>query len=82
MYSTPPRRSAVVGRSPEPAELQLLVNRVRSYIDDFDNRPDDAEKLLAIGQKPRDKSLDPAVHAAYTTIMNTLLNLDELLVKP
>ena len=72
----------VVGRSPEPAELQLLVNRVRSYIDDFGNRPDDAEKLLAIGQKPRDESLDPAVHAAYTTIMNTLLNLDELLVKP
>jgi hypothetical protein len=42
---------------------------------------DDAKKLLAVGESPRDKTVDPAEHAAWTMLCNQLMNLDEVLNK-
>ena len=72
----------LTSRPPTSVELDLLAKRVDDYIESFRNSPEDAADLLAIGDKPRDTSLDPAEHAAYTTLYNTLMNLDEVLVKP
>lgn len=72
----------LTSRPPTRLELELLTNRVDGYIEAFEKSPEDAAKLLAIGDNPRDTSLDPAEHAAYTTLYNTLMNLDEVLVKP
>ncbi|WP_345684455.1 PSD1 and planctomycete cytochrome C domain-containing protein [Novipirellula caenicola] len=71
----------LTSRPPTSAELELLTKRVDAYVDEFRKTPDKAAELLAIGDKPRDTSLDPAEHAAYTTLCNTLMNLDEVLVK-
>jgi hypothetical protein len=40
-----------------------------------------AEQVLAQGISPRDPTLDPRQHAAWTTLCLTLLNLDETLTK-
>ena len=40
-----------------------------------------AEKLLQIGESPRDKSLNSSEHAAYMTLCLLILNLDEVLTK-
>jgi hypothetical protein len=42
---------------------------------------DDAKKLLGVGEAKRDASLDPAEHAAWTMMVNQLMNLDECLNK-
>ncbi len=43
--------------------------------------PEDAAKLLAVGESKRDELLDPATHAAWTMLTNQLMNLDEVLNK-
>ena len=40
-----------------------------------------ALKLVATGEYPRDAALDPAEVAAYTGMLNTILNLDEVITK-
>jgi hypothetical protein len=56
---------------------QLLKGRLKEYQQD---RPA-ALKLLAIGESPRDKRLDAAEHAAWTTVASAILNLDETITK-
>jgi hypothetical protein len=53
------------------------VEDIESYRNDFRENPDDAKRLLAIGEKPNDPQLDPAELAAYTLVASTILNLDE-----
>lgn len=72
----------LVSRPPVAEELALLQNRLESTREAFANDPDEAQALLAVGQSPRDTSLDVAQQAALTTVINTLMNLDEFLVKP
>jgi hypothetical protein len=43
--------------------------------------PKAAEKLVAMGESPRDKTLDVAEHAALTAMLNMILNLDEVITK-
>jgi hypothetical protein len=69
-------------RPPEPAELELLERSLNSAIEKFSASPQHAESLLNVGESACDPSLDLARHAALTTIVNTLMNLDETLVKP
>jgi hypothetical protein len=72
----------LTSRDPDAAELSLLESRLASTIAQFQASPDQAAELLAVGNAPRDVTLEPAQHAALTTLMNTLMNLDEVLVKP
>jgi hypothetical protein len=47
----------------------------------FKSLPDSANKLLAIGDKKRDESLDAATHAAMTIVASMILNLDATLTR-
>jgi hypothetical protein len=47
----------------------------------YQTHPDDATKLLDVGESKRDESLDAATHAAWTMLTNQLMNLDEVLNK-
>jgi hypothetical protein len=42
---------------------------------------DAAKQLLAVGESPRDKALDPAGHAAMTSVCLAIFNLDEALTR-
>ncbi len=72
----------LTSRQPEPNELQLLEKRLASTRAQFKAAPDDAKALLAVGEAPRDQSIEISQHAALTTLINTMMNLDEFLVKP
>ena len=72
----------LTAREPEPDELQLLERRLSSYVEEFRTSPEAATQLLSVGASERDESLDAAEHAAYTTLINTMMNLDEVLAKP
>jgi hypothetical protein len=43
--------------------------------------PNDAKKLIGVGESKADSSLDPSTLAAWTMLANELLNLDEVLNK-
>ena len=47
----------------------------------FDEDTAAATALLSIGERPRNDKLPLVEHAAYTTVANMILNLDEVLTR-
>jgi hypothetical protein len=84
--STPEERLTLVyrlvlGRTPTSAELQILSAGLAKHLEHFRRQPDGAAKLLAVGESARDEKLDATDLAAYTTVANLILNLDETITK-
>lgn len=73
------RRST--SRHPSRRELEILESRLERFSAYYREHEQDAESLLAIGEFPRDEDLDPARHAAWTSLCQMILNLDESLSK-
>jgi mono/diheme cytochrome c family protein len=67
----------VTGRLPRPSETEPLAKAYDQFLDYFAKNPQEAPKLLAIGEAARDKKLPAERHAALTMLANILLNLDE-----
>ncbi|MCE9548192.1 MAG: DUF1553 domain-containing protein [Planctomycetia bacterium] len=68
-------------RHATPQEMEVLTAGLRRAESQFRNDPAAVKKLLAEGESPRDKKLDEVELAAYTAVMNVILNLDEVLTK-
>jgi hypothetical protein len=68
-------------RQPSGAELKVLEAGLERRLATYQKDPAAAEKLLSSGETPRDKSLDAAELAAYTTVASVILNLDEVMTK-
>jgi hypothetical protein len=68
-------------RKPSEAEKAVLCDVLAAQLEDYRSRPEQATALLAIGESPREETLDPAEHAAWTTIASMILNLDETITK-
>ena len=68
-------------RDARPAEIAVLRNVLDQERKDFEAHPEAAAKLLAIGESPRNESLDKIDHAAWTMVCSTVLNLDETVTK-
>jgi hypothetical protein len=64
-----------------PPERPLVASSLADLLAHYQARPEDADQLLAVGEAPRDTSLDAATHAAWTMLTNELMNLDEVLNK-
>jgi hypothetical protein len=62
-------------------ELQVVKATLDDLVTFYKAHPDDAKKLLAVGEAKVDAALDPATLAAYTMLTNELMNLDEVLNK-
>jgi hypothetical protein len=56
---------------------QLLKGRE----DEFRRNRSAALKLVSVGESPRDKRIDAAELAAWTTVASAILNLDETITK-
>ena len=67
----------------EPREglLDRLLEDLALYRARFVNAPEDAMKLLAVGEHPAGRSLDPSELAAWTMIANAILASDPVIVK-
>ena len=62
-------------------EWPIVESSLADLLTYYTAHPDDAAKLLAVGESKRDELLDPATHAAWTMLTNQLMNLDEVLNK-
>lgn len=71
----------ILAREPATAEADLLLTAVARSRGQYEQHPDQARQLLAIGEFPRDETLDPAEHAGWTALCLAVLNLDEALTK-
>jgi hypothetical protein len=71
----------VTSRRLRPVELQLLMADLKSYLEHFRRNPQAAGRLLAVGDRQSDPSLDAARLAAFTLIANTIFNLDEAIME-
>jgi hypothetical protein len=69
------------GRGPDDTERRLLSDNLRAQIEHFRNHPKDAERLLAVGEKPYDTKLKAEELAAYAMVASLILNLDEVITR-
>ncbi|MBI1247994.1 DUF1553 domain-containing protein [bacterium] len=72
----------VTSREPTDQELAIIKHRYELLKQQFAKDQEAALKLLAIGESPRDESIDVAELATMTALCNTLMNLDEALSRP
>ena len=72
---------ALTSRKPRPSDLSELVLLFEKQKKHFAENPENAEKLLTVGEFPRDKKLDAVEVAAYTVVASMMMNFDEFVVK-
>jgi hypothetical protein len=68
-------------RGPSDAEIGVLRRVYEEQLATFRAHAGAAQKLLAVGEAPRNDKLDAAELAAWTIVASTILNLDETVTK-
>jgi hypothetical protein len=71
----------LLGRLPGEREAGVLERSLARHLERYRAQPADAEKLLSVGEAPRDKRLDACELAAYAAVANLVFNLDEAVTK-
>lgn len=71
----------VLSRDPTPDELSVLTKAIDSYRADFKARPEAAKEMLTAGASPPSSGFPASELAAWTTLANVLLNLDETITR-
>ena len=70
----------VTSRPPRPQEVTILAALYREQQAIYRAQPEEAKKLLAVGEKANTTGLDPVDLAAATVLGEALLNLDSALM--
>ena len=68
-------------RTPSTQEVQVLRDLEEKSRATFRHNPQQAAKLLKVGESAANAKLDPVELAAWTTVASTILNLDETITK-
>jgi hypothetical protein len=68
-------------RKPAGNEVGVLRQLLKGRLEEYRRDRQAALKLVGVGESPRDKSLDVAELAAWTTVASAILNLDETITK-
>jgi len=70
-----------LSRPPREDELSVLRRALDRYLSIYCEDHDEALRLLSNGESKRDEQLDVAEHAAFAMIAQTILNLDETIMR-
>lgn len=68
-------------RSPKEKEVAVLKRVFESQRDRYAKDKPAAEKLLKVGEAPRDENLDAVELAAWAMVANAIMNLDEVVTR-
>ncbi len=71
----------LLARPLRPAEKKIVESGLKELLEEYQKAPNEAEKLIAVGESKADAKLDKPTLAAYTMVANELMNLDEVLNK-
>ncbi len=69
------------GRAAKPEETQVLLSVLNKHRKQFADKPDDAKKLLAIGDMPPPKDTKPEELSAWVSVCRVILNLHETITR-
>jgi len=69
------------GRKPDSAEMGILSAAFHKMLAGFQQNESGAQSLLSVGASAEDKSIPADELAAYTGVMNIILNMDETITK-
>ena len=69
------------GRRPTARELAVVARALARERRTYRADPVQAEALLGVGESPRDATIDPAEHAAWTQVAALVLNLSETITR-
>jgi hypothetical protein len=73
--------TALTSRQPDAKEREILKKLYQEEYADFSKNPKKVKAILAAGEYPLDKSLNPVQVAAGTIVASTVMNFDEFLIK-
>ena len=73
--------SGVTARPPAERELAVLRRYLESQTALFSARPEEAARLLALGEKKSPSDIDKTELASWTMVASLLLNLDEAITR-
>ncbi|MGB3589718.1 MAG: DUF1553 domain-containing protein, partial [Tunicatimonas sp.] len=68
-------------RQPAPEELRILKNRLADLRTEFSSNPEEAQKIISVGEYPVNAGIDRAEYATYAVLSSLLLNLDETITR-
>jgi Protein of unknown function (DUF1553) len=71
----------VAGRTPTPAEAQVLRDSLQYHLDYFEENAGKISTFLSQGESLPDATLNPSELAAYAAVASLLFNLDETVTK-
>ncbi len=71
----------LLSRAFRPEEMTIVRASLDGLLAYYKAHPDDAKKLLSVGEAKNDLKLDAATLASWTMVTNELMNLDEVLNK-
>ena len=71
----------LITRQFEAKERDIAKASYKDFLRHYDTRPDDARKLIAVGESKANSKLPTPEFAALTMLANELMNLDEVLNK-
>jgi hypothetical protein len=72
----------VLARKPNVREMDAIERLLREATADYGDRRDQANRLASEPLGPLPEGADPVAMAAWTTVCNVVLNLDEFLMTP
>jgi hypothetical protein len=70
------------GRNPKGAEAAVLIELLEKHRKDFAQKPEEAKRLIAVGDAPAPKDVAPDELAAWTSVCRAILNLHETITRP
>ncbi|MGN6386975.1 MAG: DUF1553 domain-containing protein, partial [Verrucomicrobiota bacterium] len=62
-------------------ERKVVMSVLKDLITHYSEAPEEAKKLVEVGESKPNEQLEPTTVAAYTMVVNQLMNLDEVLNK-
>jgi hypothetical protein len=71
----------LIARSFQAEELSVVIASVNELLSFYQKNPEQAKQLISIGESNLDAALDVNELAAWTMLVNELMNLDEMLTK-
>jgi hypothetical protein len=71
----------LLARPFEPEEVKIVQSVANDLLAYYASKPDQAKKLVAIGEAKVDETLNVSELAGWTMVVNKLMNLDEVLNK-
>jgi hypothetical protein len=71
----------VTARSPSTREVRILRDLARAQMESYKARPEEAAKLVSVGESIPAAGIDRTELAAWTMVASAIMNLDEAITK-